>query len=283
MIVTDLDKTLLNSEHEITEENLKSIQKIKSENIELVFASGRSYENIKSLLNKYQLKLPVVCLNGAQIYNEHGTLLNKLPLQVEYIKDIILLCEKENLIYQIFTENNTYSKMVDNVIEELYKLALKKTRNMEIVLKGMQIYYNLFYKYSEITPEILSKIFDNNLEIYKIEITSYKTNLLDKIKAMNSEKFHCSYSSDVNVEITMKNINKGYAIDWLAERYNLETEQICAIGDNHNDLEMVSLAGIGIAMENAIEEIKSISNYVTKNNDNSGFAYAINQYILKLV
>ena len=76
LFFTDLDKTLLNDEHEISKNNLQAIQTLLSNDIEVVFASGRSYKDIKeNILKRYNLQLPVIALNGAQIYSREGRII----------------------------------------------------------------------------------------------------------------------------------------------------------------------------------------------------------------
>ena len=82
IIFTDLDKTLLTAQHEISEENLKALYQLQNKGFIVVFASGRSYNDIKiNLLEKYHLQIPVIALNGAQIYLQDGFLLANMPIK----------------------------------------------------------------------------------------------------------------------------------------------------------------------------------------------------------
>lgn len=82
-----------------------------------------------------------------------------------------------------------------------------------------------------------------------------------------------------NIEANSTNSNKGQALKELLERLDIEIDDVMAIGDNKNDLAMLKIVPYSVAMGNAKDEIKEVCKYVTKNNDESGVAYAINNFI----
>lgn len=281
IIVTDLDKTLLNDDQLISEKNIKAIYDLLDNNVKVIFASGRSYENIKiEILEKYHLNLPVASLNGAQIYIEDGILVQKYPINNPIIEKIINLCDKHDVFYLIFTENNTYANYMPNLIKSLYLLAKTKSDNIETILKGMQIYYNLFYKYELLNDDIKFKIKNGDTEIYKMEIITHDKNFLNEICGIIPQNLNITSSSNVNLEITQDNITKANAINFFSKYYNINKENIYAIGDNLNDLEMIEEVGCGIAVANAIEEVKDKANLIVGSYDNDGF-YEMAKKILK--
>ncbi|MDE6968045.1 MAG: HAD-IIB family hydrolase, partial [Clostridia bacterium] len=76
------------------------------------------------------------------------------------------------------------------------------------------------------------------------------------------------------------NASKGNAVKWIAERYNIKQEEICAIGDSENDNSMIEYAGLGVAMGNAMEITKKVANVVCDTNNNNGVAKFIKEYLL---
>lgn len=143
LFFTDLDKTLLNDSHQISLENFQAIKKLQTNNMIVVLASGRSYQDIKkNILDKYQLKLPVIALNGAQIYNENEQLLKNNVLNNIDLKRFFDICNKQDCFYLLYDQNNTYYHQVTNLIKNLYSLAQIKSNEIDTILMGMQIYYN---------------------------------------------------------------------------------------------------------------------------------------------
>ena len=84
-----------------------------------------------------------------------------------------------------------------------------------------------------------------------------------------------------SLEINYKDVSKGNAIKSLLDKYNIKEEELVCIGDNENDISMIKLAGLGIAMGNAISEVKNIADYITDTNKRDGVAKAIEKFILK--
>ncbi|MDZ4131640.1 MAG: HAD-IIB family hydrolase, partial [Dethiobacteria bacterium] len=82
------------------------------------------------------------------------------------------------------------------------------------------------------------------------------------------------------LEITDQKATKGQALRWLAEREGIKAEEIIAFGDGHNDLDMISYAGLGVAVANARPELLQIANLVTASNSEDGVAAVIEKYIL---
>ncbi|MCD8028128.1 MAG: HAD family hydrolase [Erysipelotrichaceae bacterium] len=271
IVFTDLDKTLLNDHHLISDNNLKAIKDLINYNIKACFASGRSYNNIKELLlNRYDLHIPVISLNGAQIYLEDGTLLKKVPLNKDNVKNIIQICEKYKLIYALSTQNKTYTRSLDNLMENLYHLGLMKSNDIHTILRGMQIYYDIFYHYPAFNDQFIDEILKEDL--YKIEIVTHKSEVLDMIRNHYSDKFYMASSADANLEINNINVNKGHAIKYLCHYYHINNNDIYGIGDNDNDLEMLQCVGHPIVVANATDNVKQKAEIIVSSYDHDGFS-----------
>jgi Cof subfamily protein (haloacid dehalogenase superfamily) len=106
---------------------------------------------------------------------------------------------------------------------------------------------------------------------------------IDSIQAKIPQSLREHYNfvrSEPNYLEVMKKCSQGAACQFLAKYLNISSSQIIAIGDEYNDVEMLKYAGLGIAMQNAREEIKAIADWVTLSNDCDGVAYAIEKWIL---
>lgn len=91
---------------------------------------------------------------------------------------------------------------------------------------------------------------------------------------------HITKSKPHFLEIIEGTVNKGVALAALAERLGISRQDVMAIGDSFNDLEMIQYAGVGVAMGNARKEIKQQADIVTLTNEEDGVAEAIEQYVL---
>ncbi len=94
------------------------------------------------------------------------------------------------------------------------------------------------------------------------------------------DRFNVVPSSPVYIEFIDKKVSKGNAVRTLAEKLGIDISQVMAIGDQGNDLSMIEAAGVGVAMGNGIDDLKSIAQFVTKSNDEDGVAYAVEKFLL---
>ena len=113
-------------------------------------------------------------------------------------------------------------------------------------------------------------------------LVSEQENLTNAMQNVN-EKFYKEFSmvrsSPIFLEFLNKNSDKGKAIIELAKYLNIDMKDVMAIGDANNDISMIKAAGIGVAMDNAFDEVFEYANYRTESNNNSGVAKAIMKYM----
>jgi hypothetical protein len=103
--------------------------------------------------------------------------------------------------------------------------------------------------------------------------------LYEKLKAVLGDKYDVTYSADVLVEVSPITDNKGEALKFIANYYGIPMEQTVAVGDNLNDLSMILAAGVGVAVSNAAQPLKSMADYVTKlTNDDGAIAEVIEKF-----
>jgi Cof subfamily protein (haloacid dehalogenase superfamily) len=92
-------------------------------------------------------------------------------------------------------------------------------------------------------------------------------------------QLYVTQTSDRWLEIMHPDVSKANALKFITERLGIQPEEVLAIGDNHNDIEMLRFAGLGIAMGNAHEEVKSVADYVTLKNTEDGVAVALEKFL----
>lgn len=278
LFFTDLDKTLLNNKHEISINNLEAIHKLLAHDIEVVFTSGRSYRDIKEhYLIPYHLNIPVIALNGALIYSKEGHLIQSLSIDHHEILSIINDCSSNRCFCLLYDESHTYNIPIDNTIEQLYLLGKEKSDDINTILIGMQVFYDLVCERDKISDDIIDEFVSGQRELYKIEIVSHDKKTLNMIKDKINTRLEVSSSHPSNLEINHPQANKGNAIKVLSDYYYIDISNTIAIGDGLNDYSMLSTAGYGIAMGNAVNELKTIADVITDDYDQDGFYHAVNR------
>ena len=105
-----------------------------------------------------------------------------------------------------------------------------------------------------------------------------KQKALDELKAVDGIEVTGALVN--NIEVSVKGVNKGNALLRLGEMLHIKKEEILALGDGANDIEMLKKAGFGVAMENSSDEVKSAADFVTVSNYEEGAARVIEEYVL---
>lgn len=266
LIALDIDGTLLNSSHIVTNKVRESIKKCKELGVKVVLCSGRPLNGVIPYLNELNLNEDgdyVCTFNGALVQNAHtGEILSHLTL--EYSD----LCVFENLCNEIEVRSHfydmkyiyTFNKDISDytVLEAYLTKSHLNVVNLEDISKDFIMSKFLISDH----PEILDKC-------------------INKIPQELHEKYNIVRSMPFYIELLNKKANKGAALKLLAKKLDINQDEIICVGDEKNDIEMIEYAGLGVAMGNAIDEIKKIANYITKTNDEDGVAHVINKFILE--
>ncbi|RBA03767.1 Cof-type HAD-IIB family hydrolase [Staphylococcus arlettae] len=277
LIATDMDGTLLNAAHEISEENINAIHYAQSLGITVVIATGRAFYEASTPVAQTDLKVPYICLNGAEVRDESFNISSTSNLNRELIDRITGELNSEDIYYQIYTNIGIYTENPERDLEIYIDIAERagQQADVEKIKAGIQkridngtlkVVEN-YDKIKETPGEIVMKIlaFDSDLE--KIDRVS--------AKLAESGSLAVSSSSRGNIEITHADAQKGIALATIAEKLHIDMDNVMAIGDNLNDISMLERVGYPVAMSNGTEEVKAASKYITETNENSGVGKAI--------
>lgn len=248
-IISDLDDTLLNSDHEISPENLAAIREFIDGGGHFGLATGRGAQSVARL--QIPVTLPAILYNGSSVLDlKSGQLLWNCPLDSsapELVEK--LLVHFPDAAIELFTFDGIY--LISENEESARHVALERITPLE--LKGRH-YGDIQAPWQKLLvawpPERLESVeaFLSSPECAKYPI-----------------KFHRSY--DFLVEIIHPGCGKEIALKKISELYAIPIENIIAIGDNQNDLGFIKNAGTGIAAGNAQPEIREIADYITVDNE----------------
>ncbi|MFA6940818.1 MAG: Cof-type HAD-IIB family hydrolase [Clostridiaceae bacterium] len=268
LVCLDMDGTLLNDNKEVSDKNKEGIKRLIENNIKVAVSTGRPYVNAGYFADLIGQDLPIIASNGAYIYEKGRGVIYSKPLSKENAVNIIKTL-KENGFYSqfhgpkdIYTEKLEYSSLLiskfNQIIPEKNRMKINILKNFDEILKN----YN-----GEFLKCIL--INEDEKKILKVKEELKKLSGLEVVS-----------SSKCNVEVMEKGISKGEAVESLAKYLGIGLNQVAVMGDNENDLSMIKRAGLGIAMGNAEDEVKSAAKYITGSNNEDGVFYAIDKFIL---
>ncbi|MDT3959184.1 Cof-type HAD-IIB family hydrolase [Staphylococcus kloosii] len=277
LIATDMDGTLLNAAHEISEENIQAIEYAQSQGITVVIATGRAFYEASTPIAQTDLKLPYICLNGAEVRDESFNISSTSNLNRELIDRITDVLNKESIYYQIYTNIGIYTENPQRDLDIYIDIAERagqqadvekiKTGIQKRIDNGTLKVVDNYDKIKDTPGEIVMKILAFDSDLDKIDRVS---------KALaESGSLAVSSSSRGNIEITHADAQKGIALQTIADRLQVDISDVMAIGDNLNDVSMLERVGYSVAMANATDEVKATAKFETESNEDSGVGKAI--------
>ncbi|MBM7704127.1 Cof-type HAD-IIB family hydrolase [Metabacillus iocasae] len=276
-IAIDMDGTLVNSEQVVSKENADAIRAAQQAGIEVVIATGRSYEEAKYVLQEAGIDTHIICVNGSEVRNPKGDRLSSISLDTTHIKSVQEIFQHYDLYFEVYTNKGTYSNDYDKalaVVMDIYMSASLKN-DYEKLLEGAK---ERFEKGNVTLVDTYDVLYDDqNISIYKLLAFSFDEEKLEKAKSdlATFEGIAVSSSGKENIEVNDLRAQKGMALAEFVKERNIDLKDTVAIGDNYNDVSMFKKAGKAIAMGNAPDGVKIYSDEVTGTNDEDGVAQAI--------
>lgn len=284
LIAIDLDGTMLNSYGIVTENTKNAIKRTIQKGIDVIIASGRPIDSIKTIANEIGSEKYFIAGNGALIYDiQKNENLYENYLNKEKILEIIKMCEENSISYNVYTDKTILAKALKYNVLYYYKENLKKPEDKQThinIVENMYDYINKMNeeKFLKITicdenKSVFQSILKKLDEIENIEVLDV-SHMSRKVIQQGTEEIPIEY---YYTEISTKNVDKWYALEFLMKKLNISKEEVVTIGDNINDKKMIEEAGLGIAMGQSNPIIKEIANFVTSSNEEDGVALALDK------
>ena len=255
VVFLDLDDTLLDNEKNISEENKEAIKYVQDKGGLVCIASGRAIEATKKYHNIANASRYIIYSNGAGIFDCDA---NEKLFSADIEKEICFY------LYNYSIENNIgirfdtpYGRYIsDKKFEVNLDMIFEPNEVNKIIEENDVLQMSFVSENEEKVKEAMQFIKQNIPDILKVE-DIFKTGCDDKFFAISA----------INV-----NVSKGNAINGLCKSLNIDTKDVIAIGNGINDISMIKAAGLGVAMENSLEEVKLIADKVTTTNIENGVA-----------
>ena len=285
LVAVDLDGTLLNQYGDVTENTKRVIKNVMRKGTQVVLASGRSIDSIQNISNEIGASRYIVAGNGAVLYDiEEQKNLYENYIPIEKAKKIIDICEENSIFYNIYTNKKIVTKNLRYNVLYYYKENLKKAdrkkTNIDIVdsiqdyVKNMRDENIMKIFICDETASVFNSIMKKFEEVPNVE-TLDVSHMSRKVIKKGTLEFPIEY---YYTEISMKNVDKWNAIEFLINKMGINKDEVIAIGDNMNDKKMIEEAGLGITMEGSTPAVADIANYVTADNNNEGVAKALEKF-----
>lgn len=285
LVAIDLDGTMLNQYGVVTENTKEVIKKTIQKGTEVIIASGRPIDSIKTIAKEIGSEKYFIAGNGALIYDiQKEEIIYDKFLPRQKVLEIIKICEENSISYNVYTDQTILATALKYNVLYYQKENLKKEESKQTKISIIENIYE-YVKNKKEDKFLKITICDDNQTVFQsiirklrkidgIEVLDVSHMSRKTIKQGTEEKTIEYYYT----EITMKNVDKWGAIQYLMEKLNIAREEVIAIGDNVNDKKMIQEAGLGIIMAKSTPEVTQIADYVTDSNNEEGVAKALEKF-----
>ncbi|MEI3168293.1 MAG: Cof-type HAD-IIB family hydrolase [Lachnospiraceae bacterium] len=269
LIALDLDGTLLDSQKRLSARNEKVLRECIARGIYVVPCTGRIWSGVPEFLRTLPGIRYAITTNGAIVEDvEKHRILDERKLSCAQAIEILELAEKFHTMYDAYVDGYAYGER--RFLEHMDEYAIPDTIQ------------NMIHQTRREVPDVIEKVRDTGLPVEKINYFFGDQQERARARRELQERGDVIVSSslDNNLEINAQGATKGEAILRLAKHLGLSRKQTMGFGDGENDMTMIRMAGIGVAMGNAVEALKTEADYVTVTNDEDGVADAIEKLVL---
>ncbi|MEA5511420.1 Cof-type HAD-IIB family hydrolase [Crocosphaera sp. UHCC 0190] len=266
LLVLDIDGTIAGKSNTVSQSVKDAIKLAQTQGIQVALATGRMYYSALRFHGLIASELPIIAYNGAWIQcpltgirHHHFPVSPDIALQLldyfeqpHWLKKLEVHCYIDDRLYvrEFTARTEVYRKrsgIEPIVVEDLRSIVALETTKVLAIGK------------SQLMGKLLS----------------------DLRQRYSRDQLYVTQSTPIYFEATHPNANKGFGVKFLAEELlQLTSDQVMAIGDNFNDLEMLQYVGLGIAMGDAPKEVKQVAKWVAPDVEFDGVAKAIHKFLL---
>jgi Cof subfamily protein (haloacid dehalogenase superfamily) len=276
-IASDMDGTLLNSYQQVSQENKEAILKAQSQGIEVIIATGRSYQEVRFVLDEADLHCPAICVNGAEVRTSEGEILSATPIEKHVAKKAAQKLMEKDIYFEVYTNKGTYSLDPSKAVAIIVDIVVSANPDVkpEDVVKRAEDRARHGLVHQVESYDVLFK--DETHQIYKLFGFALDSDRREDAENALEEftELAVSSSGHNNLEITHRNAQKGIALETFVKSKGIDIAETMAMGDSFNDVSMLERVGRAVAMGNADYEIKTLCDVITATNDEHGVAKAI--------
>lgn len=268
LIAADLDGTLLNGQKQVSERNLQAIKNAAAQGILFVPSTGRIFPSIPDRIRELPFLRYCITVNGSGVYDrEKDQMIFQAEIPEEAAQEVFAFIRSYDTMYDCYQHGQGY--VSEYYYEQIDKYCLPELRALVRATRKP-------------VPD-LEAFLQGRGSLQKLQMFFLDSEKRKKALRELPEKFPgmaVTSSVDNNIEINIGEANKGNALRVLCKHLGIDVAETLVFGDGTNDMTMIKTAGIGVAMGNAVPELKAAADYVTETNEEDGVAVFLERYVL---
>lgn len=261
LIAIDIDGTLLNSRHEISPRVRQAIKQATLQGIMIVPATGRCSNATQAIMSRLGIVSPGVFLQGLLVLDANGRVLYEKTMEPQITRQVISFAKERELTPLIYSGSR-------------------------IIVEARTPHADALIPYSEPVPEVISPLegVPDKLPVHKLLLIDEPARITDArqdLSKLLDGQASITQALPIAIEILPHGASKGAGFRHLLESLDIPPENTMAVGDGENDIEMIRIAGIGVAMGNAPAHVKAAADAVVDLSDKDGLAEALERFVLR--
>ncbi|WP_168121047.1 Cof-type HAD-IIB family hydrolase [Paenibacillus sp. HB172176] len=263
LIAIDVDDTLLTDDLIVTEGTRKSMEAAIAAGATVTLATGRMFASAQKIARQINLNVPIITYQGALVKTLlDGQVLYERSVPSDAASELLAFCSERDLHLQLYADDQLYGMEDNEKIQAYSQLS--------------NIPYLIEPDFSKLIHKPLNKmlIIDDPQRLDELAL---------ELIPLIGDRVHITKSKAHYLEFMHKEGTKGHALTFMAEHLGCTMEETIAMGDAWNDREMIQAAGLGVAMDNAIDALKEIADYVTLSNNDEGVKHVIDKFVLNKI
>jgi Cof subfamily protein (haloacid dehalogenase superfamily) len=259
LIAADLDGTLRAEQQQFTPRVRDAVRRAQERGVRVVITTGRMYRTTAPFARDLGLNSAIIC--------DHGATIRDVPSgEILFQKTVPL-----DLARQVIAGASDDLTVLVCVEEEFYTPRLTQ---------DAQNFVGSYHNHLHVVPDLAQALRGEPQKILFVNEVSVTDSLLIELKIRFGNVLQVVQSFPKYVELTHREVSKGNAVAWLANRWGIARAEVIAMGDYDNDRSMVEWAGLGVAMGNAIDSVKAIADYLAPTVADDGAAAVIERFVL---
>lgn len=260
LIAIDLDGTLLNSHHQLTERTKATLRRAIAAGVQVVIATGKTRYSAREAISALDLQTPGVYLQGLMICNPDGSIRHQQPISPDVVRDVAAFARSRGLSMAAYSGADILTEQRNAHTDRL--IAYHEPIPTEIAS------YETALETRPMNKLLLIDTVDSCTEARQA-LAPLLEGRATQVQAL----------ADM-LEILPPGASKGAGLRWLLDELGVPPERVMAIGDGENDIEMLHMVGVGVAVGNANPLAKAAADYVVASNDDDGVAEAVERFVL---
>ncbi len=263
LIVVDIDGTLLNSRHELSARTEAALRAAMARGVQVMLATGKTRASALDIIAQLGLATPGIFTQGLTVYNGDGTLRSQTTLDPAIARRVITFAEDRGFDVVAYAGTQLLVRARtdgDAMLARYGEPAVQVVGPLQNILDSLPVNKVVLMNLSDV----------RRVRALRWQLTMQLDGTARMVQANVPQM----------VEVLPPGVSKGTALKALLRDLNLEPRHVLALGDGENDIEMVRLAGVGVAMGNAEAHLKAAADHVVATNDNDGVAEAVERFVL---